>query len=227
MSRIRFTVRQLLYLTAIVGVVVGLWLHHERSATPRLFRQSEFNSALFAKAVNHFVDIGEDAAVRELAKLAATEEKNLSGTGQKYWATNERVGWMCRVLFEPKAKTPLRPPMFGGLNLPFNTMPETEWPLYPVAQSGSTYFVLSEGYMLGGQAEPVADYLLYCRQNGVFRTKRVAVPNKKSAQGDAASLRNSTAWQAIKWTDSGTGWSYSMDEKSAWAFIQEQADTTP
>ena len=52
---------------------------------------------------------------------------------------------MCRVLFEPKGQDSLRQPMYGALDLPWNSMPLTKWPLYPVALSGSSYFVLSDG----------------------------------------------------------------------------------
>jgi hypothetical protein len=229
MPTFRFTIRQLLGLTMAIGLAIGLWLHYTQTTTPRLFRQKEVDAAMFAEAVNHFVYIGEDAAVRELVGLASsnTDLTDFKMSKGEVWSTNERIGWMCRVLFESKEGYPLRSPMFGGLMLPQRTMPLGNWPHYPVAKSGSSCFVLSEGYMLGGVAEPAEDYVLFCRQNGVFRTKRIAVPSKQTALRDAATLRNSAEWQAIKWTDSGQGFSYSMDEKSCFVFIYEQADRIP
>jgi hypothetical protein len=177
-----------------------------------------------ADAVNLFIDLGEQAAVEELNRLSDDDwSQHQLGPGGA-WYVNERIGWVCRVLFEAKDSKPLRPPMFGGHLLPFNTMPDANWPLYPVAQSGAAFFVLSEGYMLAGYPESPRAYIEYCRQHGVFRKNRLSVPSKKQAQNDALALRRSAVWQAIKWTDGGQGFSYSFDEPSAWKFIQRQAD---
>ena len=34
----------------------------------------------------------------------------------------ERIAWVCRILFQPKGKEPLRGPGYGGLSLPRNSM---------------------------------------------------------------------------------------------------------
>jgi len=194
-------------------------------ATPQLFLQKTFTAASFAEAANHFVNLGEGAAVRQLRGLALDQRKDL--TEHDGWSVNERIGWMCRVLFEEKTNTFIRPPGFGELSLPWNTMPLTSWPLYPVALSGSTYFVLSEGYSLNGIAEDPKDYIQYCRTNGVFRKTILVVPTREIAMKDVAALRQSKAWTSIKWNDSGENgnWSYHMSEDWAWAFIQQQAES--
>lgn len=188
-------------------------------AVPRLFQEKDFTATSFANAVNHFVALGEDSAVHELQGLATDNFTDF----KLGFNVNERVGWMCRVLFETMTES-LRAPRFGALSLPYQTMPDKSWPLYPVALSGSTYFVLSEGYSLGGKAEDPKAYIEYCRQTGVFRKKPVSVPSKTQALQDAAALRPSAAWQAIKWKDSGENWSYTMDEGRTWEFIQKQAE---
>lgn len=201
-------------------IVVVLWtLQAACGAVPRLFQEKEFTSGSFAEAVNHFIAMGEDAAIKELQVLAAGEDTNT----KRGFSLNERVGWMCRVLFEPKAAN-LRPPSFGALDLPYHSMPSESWPLYPVALSGSTYFVFSEGYSCGGLPEVSRAYIAYCRQAGVFRKKPIHVPSIILARLDADALRCSAAWKAIKWKDSGENWSYTMDELRAWEFIQKQAD---
>jgi hypothetical protein len=188
------------------------------AAVPRLFQERDFTALSFADAVNHFVSLGEHGAIRELQGLATN---SIAGF-QAGFSANERIGWMCRVLFEPKTES-LRAPRFGALRLPYQTMPDTSWPLYPVALSGSTYFVLSEGYSLGGVSEEPNAYIEYCRKTGAFRKKLVSVPTKTQALRDAAGLRQSTAWQSIKWKDSGENWSYTMDEGSTWEFVEKQA----
>jgi hypothetical protein len=117
--------------------------------------------------------------------------------------------------------------MFGGHRLPWNSMPLTAWPLYPVARSGSTYFVLSEGYDLGGVPEDPKAYLKHCQTKGKFRSERIPTPTRSQALKDLEQLRQTEAWKAIKWKDSGQGFSYTMSEESIWTFIKAQAEKTP
>jgi len=206
-------------MTSSLIIALSLTLQVTCGGVPRLFQESEFTAASFADAVNHFVALGQDTAVQELQGLATDSPTDI----KRGFSVNERIGWMCRVLFEAKSES-LRPPLFGALSLPDHTMPSKSWPLYPVAISGSSYFVLSEGYMLGGRAEDPKAYIEYCRKAGVFRTKLVVVPTRSQALTDVAALRQSPAWQAIKWDDRGENWSYTMSEAWTWKFIQRQAE---
>ncbi|HUZ06775.1 MAG TPA: hypothetical protein VMV89_04735, partial [Candidatus Paceibacterota bacterium] len=120
-----------------------------RAEVPKLFRERAFNCVTLADAVNHFVGLGEDAAVKELEQLSeveAAEAKKNRGFDTRGFSINERIGWVCRILFEPKDGTYIRAPMFGKLDVPERYMPIAKWPLYPLALSGSTYFVLAESY---------------------------------------------------------------------------------
>jgi hypothetical protein len=107
-------------------------------------------------------------------------------------------------------------------------MPLMTWPLYPVASFGKSYFVLSEGYFdsyIGtGRPEDPKAYLTYCRTEGKFRKEEIPIPTKDQALKDAAELRKSDAWKAIKWKDSGPGFSYTFSEKETWSFIKGQAE---
>jgi hypothetical protein len=181
---------------------------------PSLFREKPFTAVTFAEAVNHFVTIGETAAVKELHELASRESTGLN------WR-NERIGWMCRVLFEAKGSEPLRPPRFGKWAWLPEEMPAKNWPLCPVARSGPTFFVLSEGYILFGVAEDTNAYIDYCRANGTFRKIPVTVPSRAQALDDAAALRRSDAWKAIPWRTE----SHFISEEGVWKSIQDQADT--
>ena len=192
-------------------------------ALPILFQQQDFNAASFAQAVNHYIAMGEKEAIRSLASTARTSMQDLSehhGT----WSTNERIGWICRVVFEPVGAASIRPPYFGGLNLPERTMPASSWPRFPIARVGSTHFVLSEGYSLFGVAENPGAYIEYCRKHGTFRQTKIPVPTRAQALQDAAALRNSRAWGLIKWKDGGQNWGYSLSEPGAWDFIESQAE---
>lgn len=183
----------------------------------RLFHERTFSAADLAKAVNHFIAIGEETAIRELTGLAPDHDfkRDIVGKG---FDLPERVGWVCRILFEPKNGKHLRPPMYGALNIQPHS--RKDWPGYPVAASGKSYFVLSQGYVLAGAAEEPTQYLEYCRTNGVFRKKPVPVPTRSEAQADVSSLRKSPAWIAVK--QNGGGQEF---EKWHWRFIQAQADS--
>jgi hypothetical protein len=206
-------------LAALLFAFAGLRSAHGNP--PRLFSERSFNAATLAEAVNHYVALGEEAAVKELLSLGQPDD-TLGSID-----VNERIGWVCRILFEPKGDAPLRPPMFGGLSLPCRTMPLTRWPLYPVVLSGSSYFVLSEGYMLAGEAEPLMNYIGYCRREGVFRSAKIVVPTRRQVLADAALLRGAQAWKDLKWQDSGPNWSYHLSEEGTWKFIQSQAEEVP
>ena len=185
---------------------------------PKLFQQQSFNCDTLADAANHYVAIGEDATIRELSALPPDDYKGID--------IDERVGWVCRILFQPKGKHFLREPMLGGLQLPYEFRRSPNWPLYPIAQSGSSYFVLSEGYMLAGFPEPREAYLNYCRTNGRYRTSTVPRPSKSQAESDATTLRQSKNWQVIRWT-SRLGYSYGSTENATFAYIKAQADSIP
>jgi hypothetical protein len=183
---------------------------------PLLFQEYWFDASKLAEAVNHFVALGEDAAVEELMALAA--DINLRG----------RIGWVCRVLFIPRGRKPLRPPMYGGYPfLPVASMPLERWPLFPVVRSGSTYFVLGEGYVLGGFPESAQHYITYCRENGTFRRKPVKVPGREQALKDFAALRRSKAWKAIGWPGKSAKENETWRESQLEPFIQEQAESIP
>src|SRR5262245_9647231 len=100
-----------------------------RAQLPKLFREKSFTCATLAEAVNHYVALGEKSALKELDSTTLDWGKDYDAG----FSRNERVGWVCRVLFQSKEKESLRGPSYGGHDLPYNSMPLTNWPLYPVA----------------------------------------------------------------------------------------------
>ena len=188
------------------------------SQEPNLLKSAEFTCVDISHAVNYYVDLGEEATLKEFKTLLLKRDR--AGRPD----ISERIGWLCRILYEPNDQ-PLRPPMLGGLMLPHDQMPLDKWPLYPVAKSGDTYCVLSEGYTLAGLPEPMPKYFSYCQKHGTFRAKPVAIPNRKTAIQDLNSIRSSKRWTSIKWKNSGNGFSYTMDEPWTWRRIIAQAQS--
>jgi hypothetical protein len=205
-------------LICLTSMMLGL-AHGE---VPKLFSQKSFTSASIAEAVNRYVAIGEAASAKEMEQLAAQENAEDGGFLGKGFSINERIGWVCRILYEPKGHSPLRAPKFGVLPLPQKTMPAEKWPLYPVAVSGSTYVILQQGYTPNGTPEEMAHYLAYCRKNGAFRTTPVEIPSKEQAEKDIANIRQSAQWQAIQWQNKDDSFSLPMGEELTWAFIKGQ-----
>lgn len=191
--------------------------------TPRLFREQTFNAATLAEAVNYYVGLGEVKAFEELNTLSPSDVPDYNHEP----CVAQRVGWVCRILWEPRGKTPLRQPMYGGQNLPWKSFSLAAWPLYPIVRSNSSYFVLSESLILTGHPESPKRYLLYCVKNGSFREHPVLVPSREQALKDAVALHISRSWKAIKWKDSGPSVRYTFSEPWIWKFIQEQAETIP
>jgi hypothetical protein len=181
---------------------------------PELFTRKKFNCATLANAANYYIGLGEGRAIKEMKLL----EKDFSA---------ERIGWICRIIFDGKNGEVLRPPMYGGLLLPKLTMPLDRWPRYPVAESEGIFFVLSEGYMLAGMAERASAYIDYCSSAGVFRTNAVKVPTKAEAVKAFEALKESKPWKAIKWKDKGPGTKYTMNEEWVLRGIESQAISVP
>jgi len=210
-------------LTLLVFMTFGLC----RADVPKLFTERNFTSVTLVDAVNHFVTIGEGDSVKELQEIISNEAADTNWLFSRGFSVNERIGWVCRILFESKDGSPLRPPEFGKLDLPKKFMPADKWPLYPLALSGSTYFVLAQNYTAdGSKLESAEDYIAYCEQNGVFRKTPISIPTKAEAAKDALALRQCAAWQAIKWEDN-SGFSYPLGERWAWGFMQSQIRSLP
>jgi len=207
----------------ILLFVMTLGIGH--AEVPKLFRERAFTCATLADAVNHFVSLGEDAAVTELEQLSeveATEAEQNRGFNTRGFSINERIGWVCRILFEPKNGAYIRAPKFGKLDIPEKYMPIAKWPLFPVVLSGSTYFVMAESYSDDNNTpEEPKHYIEYCKENGNFRKTPVKVAVKAQILKDAAALRQSAPWQAIQWLDD-SGYSYPLGEQWTWGFIQKQ-----
>ncbi|GAA5496410.1 hypothetical protein Rhal01_02593 [Rubritalea halochordaticola] len=195
----------------------------QKGNIPELFKKKEYNCATIAKAANYYISLGEEQAVKELKQLE-NNEPDLSIDG---FSNNTRIGWVCRIVFQPSKNEPLRPPAYGGLHLPRHTMPLKRWPHYPLAESDGVYFVLADGYILAGVAERASAYIDYCRRHGKFRKDKVKVPTRAEATTALQSLIQSKRWKAIKWKDQAHGSQYTYDENSRIKFLRNQADQTP
>ena len=203
-----------------------LTLQAAYSEIPRLLSQKLFTVSDLAEAVNCYVAMGETASLTAFTQLADRQKDREPFIFNAGFDVNERIGWLCRILYQPRGHSPLRPPRFGTLPLPEKTMSAENWPLYPVALAGSTYFVLKQGYTPDGVPETLGHYLAYCRDHGVFRKTPVVVPNRQQARKDAVHLRKSAPWLAIHWYNE-EDFSFPLGEQLTWSFLQDQTSVNP
>jgi hypothetical protein len=213
-----------------------------QAEVPKLLTERTFTSASLVEAANHYVTIGEQATFNELEAFIVENSAPTNHPSNRGYSVDERISWICRIIYVPKEPFPLhvaktgawisgnivqlRPPNFGTLQLPAGSMPAENWPLYPLALSGSTYSVLKERYNPMSASETINHYMEYCRDNGVFRKTPVAVPTREQALKDAQQLRQSDAWKAIKWVNNDAI-GFPFGEEWTWNFIQNQARTIP
>jgi hypothetical protein len=174
-------------------------------------------------AANILIKMGESDAYM----ILKSEAKKKIGGGIISVDTqirDERIAILCTLLYRTESPKPLRPPMFGGPDMPYWSMKHVDWPCFPLAISDGVPFLLVSGYDLGGVPESGSAYLKYCKKNGTFRTKAYKIPPRQKAEKALEKLFSSTRWKKIKWKDAGQGWSYEMDEEWAKARISKQID---
>ena len=182
---------------------------------PDFLTSENFSSASLARAVNHYVAMGEAASVRELRKMGKIAEE------MDHWdlPLENRVFWLTRVLFEEKA-APLRGPMLGWLfMLPREAHRSGSLPYFPLVEQDGVFFVLSGSYFLAGVAEQYENYVKYLQDEGSFRKTRLKVPSKERAMAALETLSKSKKWQAMGWSGQEGGGA----EGSVLFFMRQQA----
>ena len=178
---------------------------------PPLLMGTSVGPDVLVNAANYYISIGETATIEELLAFEESATKR-----DLKLDVHERIGWLCRILYTPKTSL-IRPPKFGVLVFPHRSMTLDDWPIFPLARSGDTFCVFTQGYVLGGKTEQIgcvvfgtepiertetiSDYLKYCRQHGMFRTQQLNVPSRAEAVSDLTTLIESDLWKKIKWRE--------------------------
>ena len=153
--------------------------------------QNRLSSSAFLGAANELIALREKEAIRVLrGELAAATE---------YSKESFRVYMACRVLFTPKGKEPLRRARFGKSGLPEESMPMNSWPMFPIVQSNSSFFMFVEDYEGTGIPERLSSYLDYCVEQGAFRTQPLPVPAREECERNLKTLLESMSWNRIRW----------------------------
>ncbi len=193
-----------------------------RAEVPLLFRQTAFTPATLAQAVNHYVAIGEEASIYELTAVDASGDiaPHVSNL-----ILDQRIAWVCQILFRPNDNQPIGNPYTGGFGPPYYPMASDSLPLVPLVTAGSSYFVMSDRMLFAGCPVPISDYLDRCRSSGSFRQSPVPVPTRAQALSDLAMLRKTHAWQEFRWQEFRAY--YGDSEAGCWKFMKNQALSIP
>lgn len=197
-----------------------------QAEVPRLFTEKNFTSITLAEAANHYIALGKEASLKELTDLSKQEDSTAGTFLGNGISVSERIGWVCRIVFVADGSKSLRPPEYGDLDLPEKFKSPSDWPLYPLAQSGSTFVVLAQNYTARSTPETAAHYIKYCASHGLFRSAPVPVPTREQALSDTLALRQSDRWEKMIWEDK-SGVSFPMGEQFTYAFYFNQARMIP
>jgi hypothetical protein len=107
-------------------------------------------------------------------------------------------------------------------------MRDADWPYMPFAIVQNVPLSMTIGYELEGIPEDANSYIAYCLSNGVFRTQLFPVPTQTSASNALCQVLASPVWKALKWKDSGEGWSYTLSEdyvkESLWQQVKNMTN---
>ncbi len=132
---------------------------------PRLLTSSDYTPADLATAANHFIKMGPEKAIHEMNRIAMDKKDGDGG-----FSRQERLLWICRLVFVPKENSGIGPPRLGSGAGPPKSMPLKHWPLYPLMRTGKSHFLIGELVIVDRAVESVRIYLQHCQEVGVFRS---------------------------------------------------------
>jgi hypothetical protein len=186
-------------------------------ATPDLvtLRSAEASPAALARDADALLALERDEALALLEEEARRAERGPSpGSAAPSIDVPERIGWLCRLVFVDAEGRPVRAPRRGAVSLPDLSMPAESWPHFPLAVEDGCIFVLAEGLVLAGLAEPLDQYFAELRRSARLSEAHYAQPGREACERAFAQLLASPRWRAIRWTYSSPNHSYACDEPS-------------
>lgn len=180
---------------ALAGLAVRL--RSERSSLgdcPTL--GEDFTPTRLMACANRLIAAGEEQAYRTLRSEAPRGARSSRLREMRA----ERVILLCRVLYRPRPSELLRGPYWGAPNIPYDSMPASDWPDLPLVLCDDIPFLITTSYLcLGPPPEESCAYLEHCRSNGVFRIPRYPIRSREDQEGALDALFSSERWRRVQW----------------------------
>lgn len=185
-----------------------------QAEVPEFFTSPKVDTAQLSTAVNHFVGLGETKTISALKAIRSRQ--TFSGKIDGHF----RLACVCRVLWQ-NSDHPIPQPRLGmyggGVSVGSGQSAKLkDWPMFPVAKAGKSYFIVVCGGRGGTGASHRLSlrYLTRCQTSGSFFTEKISVPAKQDSEKDAKQLRQSARWMN-EFPDQG-------DDEETWRSIKSQ-----
>ncbi len=125
----------------------------------------------YISAASSLQAFGREKACEKLLALADVEQHGA------------QVFVLCRMLFTKKPGSDFKRPSLGGPSFLANTE-KSDWPLEPIELVDGVPFLITRGYLIGGEAESPAFYVRYCIETcdwNRFRFRPLSDAEKRKA----------------------------------------------
>lgn len=143
---------------------------------------------------NHKVDTYIQDAIRLQAQGKARAFASLA-TMARQKGQMHKIYTLCRMLFTNRKGTEFRRPRIGGAAFLGRT-DYSDWPLEPIEIVDGVPFLISRGYMLGGEPEYPDMYLDYCFKSCEWGGTKFTIKSEEEKQMALKRLLESTKWKA-------------------------------
>jgi hypothetical protein len=120
---------------------------------------SRYTPSRVVDAINELWPLGKDGALDAIEGFLAKRDLDAD--------PHQGLFLVLRVLFDVDA--PAHPPMLLGGSMPAPPDRPEALPRFPIVLVDDLPLLLVSGYVLGGEAEPIADHLAYYRKHGRLR----------------------------------------------------------
>jgi hypothetical protein len=194
LPRVRFTLRRLMLVVA--AIAFASWIavsqirnwEYERYVDSCLAALPDWQSYPKSYRADPFIQtavalqgMGRKRAIRRLRALRGASH-----------ADNAIV--LCRLLFARSDGHDFRAPLLGAPSF-FGGSSVMDWPNCPIEIVNGVPFLITWGYQLHGQSEPLDSYLTYCENHCEWRRETFALCNDADKRGALEKLLVSTKWK--------------------------------
>jgi len=155
------------------------------------------------RSANTLIAAGEERACGALISAAGLEDPRDNP------ALQQKILWLCRLLFIPKDPAKPIPGAYDGAVMPVYREDYAQWPTHPFIITNGIPVLLprfvSERARLRlalDGPQPGGNYVKLCQHWGVFRSEPFPNPTLLATSNAVKQVLTSPDWQAMHWRDS-------------------------